>query len=225
VLRADPEPASPRKMVGQDHGKCFTVASAESVTMWQALRQRGIPGLAVMIFLTLLGFNFFYIAFPVYAMSALSWTVTQVGGFFAVLGLLMAVVQGPLLSWASARWRSGSLVLFGSVALAASFVLFSSSRWELIYAGAALLAVGNGLMWPSVMSLLSVAAGERMQGAVQGAIASVGSVASIVGLVVGGVMYERLEGQVFLLSATLIAAVFLMSLVLAASARWRAGAS
>jgi MFS family permease len=225
VLKTDPEPASTRKMFGQDHGKCFTIANEERVTIWQALGQRGIPFLTAMYFLTLLGFNFFYIAFPVYTMSALSWTVTQVGAFFAVLGLLMAIVQGPLLAWASARWRSGPLVLFGSLMLAASFALFSSSRWEFIYLGAALLAVGNGLMWPSVMALLSVAAGERLQGAVQGAVGSVGSVASILGLVVGGVLYERLEGQVFLLSALLIAAVFAMSFRLAFSARWREGAS
>ena len=86
-------------------------------------------------------------------------------------------------------------------------------------------AVGNGLMWPSVMSLVSVAAGERFQGAVQGAVGSVGSVASIVGLVVGGMIYGRLEGQVFLLSALLIAAVFVMSFRLAFSARWRDSAS
>ncbi|MBT3266605.1 MFS transporter [Candidatus Poribacteria bacterium] len=225
VLRADPELASTRKMLGQDHGKCFTVTSDERVTVWQALARKGVPTLAVMIFLTLLGFNFFYIAFPVYAMSALSWTVTQVGAFFAVLGLLMAVVQGPLLSWASARWRSGSLVLVGSVTLALSFALFSSSRWEFIYLGAALLAVGNGLMWPSVMSLVSVAAGERLQGAVQGAIGSVGGVASIVGLVVGGMMYERLQGQVFLLSALLIGAVVAMSFQQALASRWRASES
>ena len=66
------------------------------------------------------------------------------------------------------------------------------------------MAVGNGLMWPSVVSLLSKAAGERYQGAIQGVAGSLGAAASILGLILGGLLYGVLEGSVFLLSAVTI---------------------
>jgi MFS transporter, DHA1 family, tetracycline resistance protein len=46
--------------------------------------------------------------------------------------------------------------------------LIVSSNIILIYAAAVLFAVGNGLMWPSVMSILANRAGIVYQGTVQG---------------------------------------------------------
>jgi MFS family permease len=47
-----------------------------------------------------------------------------------------------------------------------------------------------------------------MQGAVQGYAGSAGAVASILGLIVGGVLYGFLEQRVFLLAALIIVTVF-----------------
>jgi hypothetical protein len=55
-----------------------------------------------------------------------------------------------------------------------------------IYGAAILFAVGNRLVWSSVMSILSKRAGTDHQGAVQGVASSFGGLTSIVGLIVGG---------------------------------------
>ncbi len=60
--------------------------------------------------------------------------------------------------------------------------------------GAALTALRNGLMWPSVMSRLAERAGQVYQGAVQG-------FASSLGLVAGGLLYNWLGPWVFGASA------------------------
>jgi MFS family permease len=80
-----------------------------------------------------------------------------------------------------------------------------------------LFAIGNGLMWPSFLALLSKHAGGRFQGAVQGFSGSVGSLASIVGLLVGGIIYGLLGSQVFLISAGLAFLVALLALRLVGS--------
>ncbi len=74
--------------------------------------------------------------------------------------------------------------------------------------GAALTALGNGLMWPSVMSRLAERAGQVYQGAVQGFASSLGAVASIGGLVGGGLLYNWLGPWVFGASAITTLIVF-----------------
>jgi MFS family permease len=55
-----------------------------------------------------------------------------------------------------------------------------------------IFAIGNGLMWPSVLSLLSKRAGCTHQGAVQAIADSFWSLASIIGLTIGGILYHAL---------------------------------
>ena len=74
-----------------------------------------------------------------------------------------------------------------------------------------LFALGNGLMWPSFMSILSRRAGTVLQGAVQGVAGSFGGLASIIGLITGGILYDLLGGMTFLISAVVIFIVFIMS--------------
>ena len=80
-----------------------------------------------------------------------------------------------------------------------------------IYGAAVLVALGNGLMWPSVMALLSTYAGERHQGAVQGAGGSVGAVASIIGLIAGGLFYNWMGSGVFLLASVVLIPIVFMT--------------
>jgi MFS family permease len=101
----------------------------------------------------------------------------------------------------------------GSAILAASFVLFTSRSVPVVYGGTVLLALGNGLLWPSLLAVLSKATDPKVQGAVQGFAGSAGAVASIIGLVVGGLLYGVLGGIVFALSAAITLLVFAVTLV------------
>jgi MFS family permease len=74
-----------------------------------------------------------------------------------------------------------------------------------------LFAVGTGLIWPSVVSMVSKVAPDRFQGAVQGVAGSVGSLASIVGLVLGGVTFSAYGVGTFLLSAGIASGAFVMA--------------
>jgi MFS family permease len=99
----------------------------------------------------------------------------------------------------------------GSLVLSVSFLFFMSRTTAMVYAGAVLLALGNGLMWSSLLAILSNRAGGRYQGAVQGFAGSCGAVASIAGLVFGGVMFDRIGETIFTFSAVVLFVVFLLS--------------
>jgi MFS transporter, DHA1 family, tetracycline resistance protein len=212
VLARDPSEHTVRKTFGQEQKECYTMAAARKLSVKELLT---LPGIAVLLasqFFVYLAFNFYYIAFPVYAATGLNWSLRRVGIFFAVMSLMMATVQGPVLRRASKIWSDRLLVLGGAVVLATSFALFASRTNAMIFAGAALLAVGNGLMWPSLLAILSKATDRSVQGAVQGFAGSAAAVASIVGLIVGGFLYSLVGAKVFLVSAAMTALVFAVAL-------------
>ena len=84
----------------------------------------------------------------------------------------MVLVQGPILPRALKKFSEEKLVIIGSVILGTNFALLISNNVVLIYEAAVLFAFGNGLMWPSVMSILSKRAGTLYQDAVQGVASS-----------------------------------------------------
>ena len=98
----------------------------------------------------------------------------------------MVFVQGPVLRKALKKFSEEKLVIIGSIILGTNFVLFASNNLVSVFGAVILFALGNGLMWPSFMSILSRRAGSKLQGAVQGFAGSFGALASIFGLIFGG---------------------------------------
>ena len=92
------KPRSVRKVFGQEHKDCYELQDPVETGFREILKIRNVARLLTIYFLVMLGFSFFYIGFPVHAVSGLGWSVTQTGVFFAVLSLLMVLVQGPLLA-------------------------------------------------------------------------------------------------------------------------------
>ena len=211
VLSRPPEPRSLRKVFGQEHKECFKISTPEKVTFGTILRIAGVARMLAVYFLVMLGFSFFYIGFPIHAVNELRWTIADTGTFFAYLSLVMVVVQGPLLARASKIFADSMLAIGGTLVLTVGFAGLFWEHMPAIYVAATLIALGNGLMWPSVMAMLSSAAGDQHQGAVQGTSGSIGAVASIVGLVAGGLLYNWLGAWVFVLAAVLILPVSVLT--------------
>ena len=210
ALRHNPELRSIRRVVGQEQKDCLVIQNRHQPGFAQQLRIPQVAPLLVIYFLVMLGFSFFYIGFPVHAVRARNWSVTDAGTFFAFLSLLMVIVQGPVLAKLSTLLADRTLVVGGTIILAAGFVGLRAESYFLIYLAAALISLGNGLMWPSVMAMLSRVAGEEHQGAIQGAGGSVGAVASIVGLIAGGLLYDWVGAWVFVLAALVILPVAIL---------------
>jgi len=162
-------------------------------------------------FFIFLGLNIFYTSFPIYAVDGLKWTIIEMGIFYAVLSGIMVFVQGPVLRKALKKFSEEKLVIIGSIILGTNFILFVSNNNIFIYGAAVLFAIGNGLMWPSFLSILSKIAGNAYQGFIQGVASSFGSLASIVGLIIGGLLFSLIGGYTFLFSAGIIFVVFIIS--------------
>ena len=200
-----------RKVFSQECKDCFDNENPKKLKFRDVFKLKHIPYLLVLYFLIFLGFNIFYASFPIHAAIGLNWSVTQLGIFYAVLSGIMVVIQGPVLRKALKKFSEQKLVIIGSVILGTNFILFMSNITFVIYGAVILFALGNGLMWPSFMSILSKRAGTTLQGAVQGVAGSFGSLASIIGLILGGTLYNLIGATTFLVSAGVIFTAFIMS--------------
>ena len=141
------------KVFGQETKECYALRGTDEITTAAILRLPRMPALLFVNFLVMLGFSFFYIAFPTHAALGLRWSVTDTGAYFAVLSLFMALVQGPLLGRLSKVVPARAVIVGGSLALSVGFSLLQWDNTVLLYVAAALIALGNGLMWPTFMAL------------------------------------------------------------------------
>ncbi|RXE56923.1 MFS transporter [Methanoculleus taiwanensis] len=207
-----PEKTAIRTAFGQEQKECYRLEGERDLSIRGVFRLSHVPYILLLYFLIFLGFNIYYTAFPAYAAGPLAWTSTTLGLYLAAVSAMMAFVQGPVLSHLSDRISEGYLIVAGSAILGVNFILLATGNLALIYLAAVFIAVGNGLMWPSTLSALSKLAGKRYQGAVQGVAGSAGSLASIVGLIAGGILYEQFGAGAFLITAGVIYLVFFLAL-------------
>ncbi|MFD2564736.1 MFS transporter [Aquimarina rubra] len=205
-----------RRFFQVEHKDCFSGNTTENDATKNddsfkgVLGQKGIPLLFSIYFLTFLAFSLFYAGLPIYASTMLNWTAVDLGIFLAYSSFIMILVQGPLLSFLSGKVPNIRLIAIGTMLLSLSFFLLSNPSIIILYLANTLLSLGNGLMWPSFLSLLSKTGNSRMQGAIQGYGNSMGSLASIFGLVLGGIMFESIDVTIFIIGS----GIFLLILIL-----------
>jgi MFS family permease len=205
------ETESIRKAFSCEPKECYKLPNPNNLSILDVFRLKNISFLLVLYFFIFLGFNVFYTAFPIHAATGLKWSTTEMGIFYSVLSAVMILVQGPILRKALQKFSEEKLVIIGSLILSINFVLFILNSTIFVYVALILFAVGNGLSWPSFMSILSKRAGTVHQGVIQGVGSSMGSLASIIGLVLGGILYNMIGPTTFLVSAVVIFLVFIIS--------------
>lgn len=161
-------------------------------------------------FVLFLGFNVFYAAFPVHAAQAYGWETGELGVFFAILAGMMIIAQGPLLTFVGKRLSSRVVFALGVGFLALAQLLYQLPAGLVSYAAAACFALGNGLSWPTFQARIAEVAGDN-QGTVQGAVTSASSLASICGLLLGGLLYPSLGGNLFYVCAVVFGVVVVLT--------------
>ncbi|MEL7249939.1 MAG: MFS transporter, partial [Bacteroidota bacterium] len=107
-------------------------------------------------------------------------------------------------TWAGPRISECWLVMIGSLLIGLSFVSMTFATTAAVYLANVLLSIGNGIMWPSFLSIFAQRSDPSKQGTIMGYGNSTGSLASIFGLILGGILFSRIGPSVFFLGATLL---------------------
>lgn len=160
----------------------FSWKRANPVGSLQLLRsQAGLLGLASVAFLSRLAHDVLPSTFVLYAGHRYGWGEREVGFTMAGVGVCASVVQGALVRPVVARLGERTTLMLGLMLGSIGFSIYGlAARPEWFLLGVPLMSLW-GLAGPSVQGLMSRRVDATMQGRLQGAVMSTGSLAGLIG--------------------------------------------
>ena len=166
----------------RENRRAFSIARANPLGAWRVLRvNSGMTGIAVVLLLWQLASLVYPLTWSFYGIAQLHWTDRMIGVSLAVVGVVIAVSQGAITGRVVKRLGERNAASLGMVAAATGYATYAfvTSTW-LAYA-AMISIVGQALVQPSLMSLLSRRATPQTQGEVQGIAAMTMGLGSLLG--------------------------------------------
>ena len=111
---------------------------------------------------------------------------------FLFMGVIVAGIQGMLIGRFAKALGEKVLIAIGALSFTIAFVAVPSIyRVQMLYGAAFFVAIGQGLTYPSLTSLVSKAAPPDDRGSMLGLATSVGSLARFLGPILSGFLYDR----------------------------------
>lgn len=161
----------------------------------EVLEQSGSWQLGAVIatyFFSTVAFAMMTATFALFAAHRFKFNEAKTGYLFAYVGVIGAVIQGGLLGRLVKMFGDKPLAVTGTAIFAASVFCFPLSQTVAALAIASTgFAIGNSLMTPTLNALASKSVSAAWQGRVLGVLASVASLARIIGPVLGGWLLSR----------------------------------
>lgn len=154
-----------------------------------------MPGLAMGVLLFfVVGSSFANLeqTFSLYAHDEFGLDAKRTGYILGMVGLIAMIVQGGLIGRLNRRFGEIKLIRAGNLLQATGFagVAYAATRsLAVLYLAIAILSVGNGLVNPSLSTLVSRRAPPESQGESLGVMQSMGALARVIGPTMGGFLY------------------------------------
>jgi DHA1 family tetracycline resistance protein-like MFS transporter len=182
--------------------------------LMSALTRPELRLLILLFFVTICAFAGMETTFALWANSSFGWGPEQVGWVFFYVGILLAALQGGAIGQLSRRFGEARLVTAGAAIIGVGLLglALAGALWSVLVA-TGLLALGMGLLNPSVSSLISRVAGADERGGVLGVSQSASSLARILGPALAGALFSvGGRNAPYYVGALLMAAVVAMAL-------------
>jgi multidrug resistance protein len=155
-------------------------------------RRDGVGALVGVAFMSLAAFSAFEGTFALFGERRLDLRLASTGAVFAAIGLALVLVQVRLLPYVVGRVGEGSTLRLGLVLNALGLAALAGVRSFVTLAPALLLlVVGQGLVSPTLSSILAGKVGADRRGGVLGVQQAAGGLARVVGPLAGGLLFER----------------------------------
>lgn len=156
-------------------------------------------------FLFFLAFAAMESTFALLMERKLGWQARETGMLFTLIGVVIVVTQGVLVGRTVGRFGEKRTLLIGMGVLAVGLCSTGLSPGvPLVVLGAALIALGNGLVTPSINASVSRLSSSDDQGLNLGVNASAASLARIAGPAAAGGLFEAIAPNVPMLAGAVV---------------------
>ncbi len=202
----------------------FFLGEPERVRQPQTKRTRSfrrLPELKSSV-ITIVALNFalifmwsqFTTVLPLYTQDVFAWSVGKFGMYLGSIGLVAAIVQGGLVGRLAKRIRLGTLVSTGFGLLGVGLAVLAAPLTTLTMIISIVgIAVGFGLLTPSLPALLSMNVAPERKGLALGIFQSASTLARVIAPLLAGLAYQELFfAAPLILTATLGFVVMLLSI-------------
>jgi multidrug resistance protein len=180
----------------------------------------GLLRFAVVAFTSLVAFSAFEATFSLLGQDRFDLTLGSTGALFAAIGVVLVVVQAGLIHPIVTRLGELVTLRLGLVLDAAGLGLLAvATTWPLLVVALLVLVAGQGLVTPTLSSIVAGRARADRRGSALGIQQSAGGLARVVGPAVGGALFQHVGvAAPSVLGAGLAAAAVLLTLPQAGSA-------
>ncbi len=155
-----------------------------------------IKPLCIAFFLFFMAFNGFTAVLVLYLKQAFYWTPEMASLTFVVVGLVAMIVQGALIGILVNKFGEKKLTLSGIGFVIVGCILLPLATQEnstqIVFTAVSILALGTGLVTPSLRALISRRLSAAGQGTLLGSLQGLQSLATFTGASIAGLTYDIL---------------------------------
>jgi MFS family permease len=173
----------------------------------------------LMFFIIVFSMANIYGTFALIGYKVYHFTDQQIGYLFGLIGIVGAVIQGGGIRYISSKFNERTLILSGTVfmTIGLGMIPYGQNFIGVAIVGS-VLAIGTGILQPTILSMVSKYSHDNEQGAILGLNQSMASFARVLGPLWGGFAFDFfgyeapfITGAIFTFLTFLIAAVLLNS--------------
>ena len=129
-----------------------------------------------------------------YKRQSQGWTIKASNGPLVLVGIVAIIVQGGLIGPLVKKYSELKLTLSGSAfILFACFILITFPEYNsgaYIYLAVTFLAIGAGLITPTIRALISKKVDKNSQGSILSSLQGLQSLGSVLGYILAGNVYD-----------------------------------
>lgn len=134
----------------------------------------------------------FEATFSLFGERRFQLTEGSAAAVFLVVGVMLVIVQGGLIGPLTKAFGSERLLTAGFATLIAGFIVLSIAEvWVLLFLALALLSLGQGLVTPSLTSVVADSVLPERRGEVLGVQQSAGALSRIIGPAIAGLLFDH----------------------------------
>lgn len=160
--------------------------------LWKAVGSQGsLTALMSGLFLTLIAVAGMEIIVTLHARDRFHFEQLDLAYLFLFMGVIVGAIQGGFIGRFANAIGEKRLIVIGALSFSIAFIAVPDLwRIPLLYVAAFFVAIGQGLTYPSLTSLVSKAAPVSERGSILGFATAVGSLARFIGPIVAGFFYD-----------------------------------